>query len=114
VGNFRKPWVNEFVWSCSAPHLLVKTDQRKGFIDLPRLGHTHQTIPLSMDKKQACKMLPDGHLLISNIRQFILGRHHAVRGKHAQRYLGEFNFQSNRDNQESTPFATLIRACVRA
>lgn len=114
VRNFRKPWVNEFVWNCLAPHCVVKTDHMKGFTDLPRFGHTHQTIPLGMDKKQACKLLPKVHLLISNLKRFILGRHHAIRGKHAQRYLGEFNFRFNRRHEESNLFSLLIQACVQA
>ena len=53
----------------------------------------------------ACRWV---HTVVSNLERFILGRHHALAGKHAVRYLGEFAYRFNRRNQERNLFAMLL------
>ena len=49
----------------------------------------------------------------SNLERFILGRHHALAGKHAVRYLGEFAYRLNRRHQERNLFAMLLDTCTK-
>ena len=114
VRSFRMHWVNEFVWNCMTPGCTVRTDQMPSFGDLPRFGYQHEVLPHGSDPKQAHKRLPKVHMLISNLKRFILGRHHAIEGQHAERYLGEFNFRFNHRHQESNLFALLVQVCARA
>jgi hypothetical protein len=113
IRNFRKPWINEFVWNCLAPRCVIRTDKMWAFGDLTLLGHTHQALPPGTDRNKANKRLPKVHMLISNLKRFILGRHHAVRGKHAERYLGEFNFRFNQRHHESNLFDILMHICAK-
>lgn len=113
VRNFRKPSVTAFVQACLQPGCTVKTDAMGGFSHLSQLGHEHRCTPIGADKSQASKRLPTVHMLISNLKRFVLGRHHAIAGKHAERYVGEFNYRFNRRREESSLFATLIQACAR-
>jgi len=113
VRNFRKPSVTTFVRACLEQGCTVKTDGMGGFKHLSLLGHQHEYRPIGADKKQASAMLPTVHMLISNLKRFVLGRHHAISGKHAIRYLGEFNYRFNRRREEAGLFEMLIQACVR-
>ena len=56
---------------------------------------------------------PSVHTVVSNLERFILGRHHAIAGKHAVRYLGEFAYRVNRPHQESNLFAMLLDTCTK-
>ena len=51
---------------------------------------------------------PGVHTVVSNLARFILGRHHAIAGKHAVRHFGEFAYRLNRRNPESNLFAMLL------
>lgn len=113
VRNFRKPTVTRFVQRCFQPGCTVKTDAMGGFSHLTRLGHHHQCTPIGKDKAKASKLLPTVHMLISNLKRFVLGRHHAIGGKHAERYVGEFNYRFNQRREESHLFATLFQTCAQ-
>ena len=112
VRNFRKPSVAAFAQACLQPGCTVKTDAMGGFHALTPLGHSHHRLTIGEDKSQASHLLPTVHMLISNLKRFLLGRHHAIGGKHAQRYLGEFNYRFNCRRQEASLFTTLIQTCI--
>jgi transposase-like protein len=114
VRSFRMPWINEFVGHCLSPRCVIHTDEMKSFRDLSRLGHIHEVHLRGAYPKRARKRLPKVHMLISNLKRFVLGRHHAIRGKHAERYLGEFNFRFNHRHEEATLFETLVQVCAEA
>lgn len=112
VRNFCKPTVTSFVRDCLQPGCTIKTDAMGGFSHLSQLGHAHRCTPIGTDKANASKLLPTVHMLISNLKRFVLGRHHAIGGKHAGRYVGEFNYRFNQRRHESHLFATLFQTCV--
>lgn len=113
VRNFRKPTVRRFVTTCIAPGSRVKTDWMGGFAQLAGLGYEHDRLVQGRARGAAAK-LPLVHRIISNLKRFLLGRHHAIAGKHAQRYLGEFRFRLNYRHQEDHLCEKLIRLCIES
>jgi hypothetical protein len=113
VRNFRKPSVRHFVERHVSPGSHVKTDWMGGFAQLPALGYPHER-QVQGRGKQAEGKLPLVHRIISNLKRFLLGRHHAIQGKHAPRYLGEFAFRLNHRQHETTLFERLVSTCAHA
>lgn len=113
VRNFRKPTVRRFVAASLAPGSRVKTDWMGGFAQLGGLGYVHERLIQGRERGAAAK-LPLVHRIISNLKRFLLGRHHAIAGKHAQRYLGEFRFRLNHRHEEANLCEKLIELCARS
>lgn len=113
VRNFRKPTVQRFVAACVAAGSQVKTDWMGGFAQLARLGYVHER-RVQGRKRDAAATLPLVHRIISNLKRFLLGRHHAIAGKHAPRYLGEFRFRLNHRHEEAHLCELLIERCAKA
>jgi hypothetical protein len=111
VRNFRKPTVRRFVQRHLAAGCQVKTDWMGGFAQLPSLGYQHDRQVQGRGTAAQGK-LPLVHRIISNLKRFLLGRHHAIEGKHAPRYLGEFAFRLNHRHQEATLFERLLPICA--
>ena len=113
VRNFRKPAVKRFVRACIAPGSRVKTDWMGGFAQLGSLGYAHDRIMQGRARGAAAR-LPLVHRIISNLKRFLLGRHHAIAGKHAARCLGEFRFRLNHRHEEERLCEKLITLCTNA
>lgn len=113
VRNFRKPTVRRFMAACVAPGSRVKTDWMGGFAQLGGLGYEHERLMQGRQRGAAAK-LPLVHRIISNLKRFLLGRHHAIAGKHAQRYLGEFRFRLNHRHDEAHLCELLIERCAKS
>ena len=112
VRNFRKPAIRRFVECWLTPNCAVRTDWMGGFAQLGQLGFEHERIVQGKGKQAAGKLVL-AHRIVSNLKRFLLGRHHAIDGKHSVRYLGEFAWRLNRRDREATLFAQLIQTCVR-
>lgn len=113
VRNFRKPTIKRFASAHLAPGSRVRTDWMGGFAQLGFLGYSHDRFVQGRSRGAAAK-LPLVHRIISNLKRFLLGRHHAIAGKHAERYLGEFNFRLNHRHEEHCLCEKLIRLCAKS
>ena len=91
----------------------VRTDGLSIYRTLAALGYDHQAVRVGTHGTKAVTVFPWVHTVGSNLKRFVLGRHHAIAGKHAARYLGEFAYRLNRRWQESELFAALLVTCTQ-
>ena len=76
---------------------LVITDGWSGYNDLEKLSYVHQRILQSVKGKKTSAYLPMVHLIVSNLKRWLLGTHKgAVLPRHLPAYLNEFTFRFNR------------------
>lgn len=87
------PWVQANVAAGS----LIQTDGWAGYNGLGKLGYTHERVVQSHKGMKTGQYLPLVHLIISNIKAWLLGTFHgAVSRKHIPAYLNEYVFRFNR------------------
>ena len=88
----------------------VKTDGFRSYSNLKNKvkEHQQQVVPA----KQADKILPWVHTVISNAKRQLLGIHHSVSSKYFQNYLNEFCYKLNRRYFGEKLFDRLIIAAV--
>ncbi len=91
----------------------VRTDGLSIYRTLAALGYDHEAVRVGTHGTKAVTVFPWVHTVVSNLKRFVLGRHHAIAGKHAARYLGEFAYRLNRRWQESELFAALLVTCTQ-
>lgn len=92
----------------------VRTDGLSIYQGLGTLGYEHEAVVVGSHGRKAVTSFPWVHTVVSNLKRFILGRHHAIAGKHAVRYLGEFAYRLNRRSREGDLFAMLLDTCTKA
>lgn len=86
-------WVKKNV----AKGTLVYTDGHKSYGGIVALGYGHRPVLQRFKGKKTGEYLPMVHLVISNLKRWLLGTHKgAVLPKHLQAYLNEFAFRFNR------------------
>jgi transposase-like protein len=88
------------------------TDRFSSYGGLSWRGYPHAAIPLKGDPALAQRFLPWVHIVLSNLKRFLLGTHHKPEAKHLERYVAEFTYRFNRRWQEKTLFHRLTRACL--
>jgi len=76
------------------PGSVLKTDNYTSYFKLKDLVWCH--IPQTIKPKDAGKILPWVHTMISNAKRTMLGIHHMISKKYAQNYLDEFCYKVNR------------------
>ena len=103
------PWIESNV--AKGSHIV--TDGLTSYHSLPRLGDTHATmIPRKGDP---ASYLPMPHLVISNLKAWLLGTFHgAVTPKHLQAYLNEYVFRFNRRFHRGPAFIRALRMLMGA
>lgn len=81
--------LNDFTIRNIAQDSIVKTDDWRGYVDLPVTGYQRQILPTEQMK------LP--HLVASLLKRWLLGTYQgAVRPSHIEYYLDEYTFRFNR------------------
>lgn len=103
----------QFVRTRFDARCFVRTDGLSIYRGLGALGYGHESVVVGSHGTKAVTAFPWVHTVVSNLKRFILGRHHAIAGKHAVRYLGEFVYRLNRRSQESQLFALLLDTCTK-
>jgi len=88
------------------------TDRFSSYGGLSWRGYPHAALPLRDDRDMAQRFLPWVHIVLSNLKRFLLGTHHKPEAKHLDRYVGEFTYRFNRRWQERSLFHRLTRACL--
>jgi len=87
----------------------VYTDAFRG---LTSLVNTQEHIPRVTPVDKVDEWLPWVHIVISNLKRFLLGTFHGVQGKYLQEYINEFCYRFNRRRWESEIPARLLAACA--
>jgi transposase-like protein len=104
--------VRRFLESKLKPHTGLWTDAWVGYGGLSWRGFPHAAIPLGDDHGLMKRFFPWVHILLSNLKRFLLGTHHKPQPKHLDRYVAEFTYRFNRRRQERSLFHRLTRACL--
>ncbi len=87
----------------------VRTDAFTGYAPLKSLGYLHQSMALNGDPEKADTHLPMVHLVISNLKTWIMGTHHgAIAHYHLQAYLNEYQYRFNRRFYPMTAFNSVL------
>lgn len=87
------PWVESNI----AADATIYTDGWQGYRGLKALGYNHQRVLQTHDGTETGQWLPLVHLMVSNLKRWLLGTHKgAVLPHHLQAYLNEFTFRFNR------------------
>ncbi len=104
--------VHAFVDSQVKPGTALWTDKFSSYGGLSWRGYPHAAIPLGDDRELTRRFFPWVHIVLSNLKRFLLGTHHKPEPKHLARYLAEFTYRFNRRGQERSLFHRLTRACL--
>jgi len=114
VRQFRQTRVHGFALARLDRDCTVCSDAFFAFAGLGTMGYRHRTMKVGSNTDLGVRKFPRVHLVISNLKRFLLGRHHAIAAKHAIRYVGEFLYRFNHRWHESDLFERLATACARA
>ncbi len=104
--------VRAFVDTQIKPGSTLWTDKFSSYGGMSWRGYPHAAIPLNGDRELTRRFFPWVHIVMSNLKRFLLGTHHKPEAKHLNRYVAEFTYRFNRRWQERSLFHRLTRACV--
>jgi hypothetical protein len=110
VENLKGQTVGEKVSENIKYDSVVKTDNYRSYSKIKDNVWCH--IPQTVRPKDAGKVLPWVHTMISYAKRTLLGVHHMISTKYAQNYLDEFCYKVNRRNFDEQLFDRLLIACV--
>lgn len=105
------PWIRDNVQRGS----LIHTDGWAAYNGLPALGYEHDRVLQSHEGKSTGQYMPLVHLMISNLKRWLLGTHKGrVEEKHLQAYLNEFTFRFNRRFWRGPAFVRALGLSIAA
>jgi transposase-like protein len=94
--------LQRFVKDCVEPGSTVHTDGWAGYSGLQKAGYDHEVTRRGGDPKQAAKLLPRVHRVISLLKRWLLGTHQGgISHQYLEYYLDEFVFRFNRRKSAS-------------
>jgi hypothetical protein len=89
---------------------MVRTDNYTSYSNLKNIVCVHEA--QTVKPKEAMKVLPWVHTMISNAKRSLGGIHHMISKKYYQDYLDEFCYKVNRRYFGDKIFDRLLLACV--
>jgi len=110
VDNLKGQTVGEKVSGNIKYDTVVKTDNYRSYSKIKENVWCH--IAQNVSPKDAVKVLPWVHTMISNAKRTLLGAHHMLSKKYVQNYLDEFCYKVNRRYFGEELFDRLLIACV--
>lgn len=103
--------VMAFVDSKIIPESIIETDGLSVYKVLGDLNFAHkQTV--TENGIEAKELFPWVHLVIGNLKRFILGTHHHADLKYLRLYVAEYCYRLNRRFHEDDLFEHLLKACL--
>ena len=115
VPDRRMDMLTEFVKENVAPKAKILSDGWRGYNELMKLRYKHKALPMNGDPENAENHLPLIHVVISNLKTWILGTHHGrVEPQHLQAYLNEFVFRFNRRYYPMNSFNSVLGLAVKS
>lgn len=104
-----KDAVREFAGRRLTPEQMVHTDACPA---LRSLAEQHKHVAKVTPPRLADEWLPWVHVVISNLKRYLLGTYHGVSAKYLQGYINEFTYRFNRRFWEPEIPTRLLRLCV--
>jgi hypothetical protein len=115
VPDHRMDMLTEFVTENVAPKATIMSDGWQGYNELMKLDYKHKPLVMAGDPQNAEDHLPLIHVVISNLKTWILGTHHGrVEVQHLQAYLNEFVFRFNRRFYPMNSFNSVFGLAVKS
>ena len=102
--------MNQTVSANVSASTTVKSDGWPGFNRIKEVTAKH--IKKIVSPKEASKVLPWVHTMISNAKRNLLGINHQIKNEYLQNYLDEFCFKTNRRYFGNDLFKRLVVAAV--
>jgi transposase-like protein len=94
--------LHSFVVDSIEPGSTVHTDGWQGYKGLEQKNYKCESTVIGKQRKDAVKLMPHVHLVISLLKRWLLGTHQgAVSRAHMAYYLDEFTFRFNRCKSKS-------------
>jgi transposase-like protein len=110
VEDLKAETIEQNVDRSIANHSIVITDNYRSYSNLSDYVWVHDA--QIVQPKQAAKVLPWVHTMISNAKRNLLGVHHMISKKYFQDYIDEFCYKVNRRYFGEELFDRLLIACV--
>lgn len=115
IPDHRMDMLTEFVTENVAPKATIMSDGWQGYNELMKLGYKHKPLVMAGDPQNAEDHLPLIHVVISNLKTWILGTHHGrVEVQHLQAYLNEYVFRFNRRYYPMNSFNSVLGLAANA
>lgn len=111
IPSSRAEVINRSVSLSIASTATVKSDGWLGFNKIKEVTSKH--IRKIVTPKEASKVLPWVHTMISNAKRNLLGTNHQIKDDYLQNYLNEFCYKTNRRYLGSDMFEYLLVAAVQ-
>lgn len=102
--------INREIESSISCNAIIKTDGWRGFNKLPEVISRH--IKKVVFPKEASKVLPWVHTMISNSKRNFHGVNHSIKNEYLQNYLNEFCYKANRRHYKDNLFDRLMITAV--
>lgn len=111
VESLSSTLVKDFAGSKIAPGSTIETDGLSVYGVLDSLDFIHEAYVTEYGSK-AKELFPWVHLVIGNLKRFILGTHHHADPKYLRFYVSEYCYRLNRRFHEDDLFEHLMKACL--
>lgn len=110
IPNSSSITMNHTLSSNAKPDVTIKSDGWRGFSRIKEVSAKH--IKKIVPPKEASKVLPWVHTMISNAKRNLLGTNHQTKDEYLQNYLDEFCYKTNRRYFGAKLFDRLLVAAV--
>lgn len=115
VPDRRMDMLTEFAKENIALKATILSDGWQGYNELMKLGYKHKSVVMAGDPKNAEDHLPMIHVIISNLKTWLLGTYHGrVEPQHLQAYLNEYVFRFNRRFYPMNSFNSVLGLAVKS
>lgn len=111
VDNLSKDMISKSFENHLGNGVTLRTDGWRPYRVLNTGQRSHEAVVVGSGKN-ASKLLPWVHTMISNMKNNLRGTYHGVDIKHINRYLSEFCYRFNRRFWEKQMFDRLLTACL--
>ncbi len=111
IGDVSGPSLSLAAESYVASGSVAATDGLPSYRPLARHGFDHQPL-VAVGIENPAELLPWVHIIISNLKRWILDVFHGVSAKHLQSYLDEYCYRYNRRRQRTDLFRRVLNRCV--
>jgi transposase-like protein len=101
--------INQFVADVIEPGSFIITDGHQGYNQLIQTGN--QRLSTDFDPNEA--KFHHLHIVISNLKSFVLGTYHGLGPEYLQTYLDEFCYRFNRRKLHETLFDRLLQLALK-
>ena len=110
IPNSSSETMNQNLSEHATNEVIIKSDGWKGFNNIKDVSAKH--IKKIVPPKEASKVLPWVHTMISNAKRTFLGINHHIKEDYLQYYLNEFCYKTNRRYFNDHLFDRLVLASI--